>query len=136
MITCVSLTAACAPHQAPVVFDLRPAANAPGEKAASAEPGDLKYSPVSGRAGTLLGCDLSPESPVCSIAMPTVEEDSAFRAEADRLAFHSDARCRKLGSAIDVNESGVRMYPSALKRASISGQLYGVGHAYALDNVW
>jgi hypothetical protein len=94
------------------------------------------YTPVPTAAAAILGCDATPTSPVCSVADPTAEEDSAFRAEGVRLTFHGDARCRKLGAAIIANESGVRMYPRALVRWSRGETLYGVGHAYELDDTW
>jgi len=130
------LLSACAPHQAPVAFDLRPALDrvdaSPGMTGSEAS----SYSPIPTAAAAILGCDAAPTSPVCSVAEPTVEEDSAFRAEGVRLTFHADARCRKLGAAIIANEPGVRMYPRALVRASRGETLYGVGHAYELDDTW
>ena len=127
---------ACAPHQAPVAFDLRPAVDrvdaSPGMSGSEAS----SYSPVPTAAAAILGCDATPTSPVCSVAEPTAEEDSAFRAEGVRLTYHADARCRRLGTAIIANESGVRMYPRALVRSSKGETLYGVGHAYELDDAW
>jgi hypothetical protein len=68
--------------------------------------------------------------------MPTAEEDSAFRAEGERLASHPDARCRKLGEAISVYEPEVRMYRTALVRWTGTERLYGVGHAYEVNDAW
>lgn len=131
----VMFVAACAPHRTPVVFDLR-AVPATSATAATGEALETAYSPVSEKAAVLLGCDVHPESPVCAIAEPTAEEDSAFRAEAVRLADHPDARCRRLGQAIRENEPGVRMYRKALVREAGGERLYGVGHAYVLDYLW
>lgn len=130
----VALLGACAPHRAPVVFDLKPATTE--ARAGASEAGDAAYLPVSEKAALLLGCNYSPESPVCAIAEPSAEEDSAFRAEAVRLAAHPDARCRRLGAAITANEESVRMYRKALVRETAGERLYGVGHAYSIDNVW
>lgn len=131
----VMLSAACAPHRTAVVFDLRPG---PAHDTRTASPDALEtaYSPVSEKAAALLGCDVRPDSPVCAIAEPSAEEDSAFRAEAARLSEHPDARCRRLGQAIRENEPGVRMYRKALVRQAGGVRLYGVGHAYVLDYVW
>ncbi len=130
------LTAACAPQRVPVVFDLRRASESeiPSSEAATAT--ELKYSPVSTASAAILGCDATPSSPVCNVATPTAEEDSAFRAEGVRLTFHADARCRRLGAAIIANESGVMMYRKAVVRLSRGEAMYGVGHAYELDNAW
>ena len=136
-IITVSITwsAACAPHRTPVVFDLRPGPTH-DMKSSSSDAVEAAYSPVSAKAAVLLGCDVRPDSPVCAIAEPSAEEDSAFRAEAARLADHPDARCRRLGQAIRENEPGVRMYRKALVREAGGLRLYGVGHAYVLDYVW
>jgi hypothetical protein len=131
----IILTAACAPHRSAVVFDLRPGP-ASDTKRLSTEVLETAYSPVSGKAAVLLGCDVRRDLPVCAIAEPSLEEDSAFRAEAARLADHPDARCRRLGQAIRENEPGVRMYRKALVREAEGVRLYGVGHAYVLDYVW
>ena len=98
-------------------------------------PGE-SYSPVEGRAAVILGCGTAPASPVCATALPTAEEDSAFIGEGNRLLSHNDARCRRLGEAILENESSVRMYPKALVKTSAGERLYGVGHAYEIDDVW
>ena len=131
----MTVLAACAPHRTPVVFDLRSA----GETGASAEArsvAETDYTPVPAAARSILGCDASPGSPVCSVAPPTAEEYSAFHAEGDRLIGHADPRCRKLGSAIIANESAIRMYSKALVRRSGGVTMYGVGHAYELDDAW
>ena len=132
----ILVAAACAPPRVPVVFDLRrgeePAAAASGMPAAN----DLEYAPVPTAAAAILGCSSSPSSSVCNIAAPTAEEDSAFRAEGVRLTYHADARCRKLGTAILASESNVMMYRKAVVRWSRGETLYGVGHAYELDNMW
>lgn len=130
-----SLIAACAPHRAPVVFDLKTVEGEvvvePDEKNT-----DPSYERVSARSAAILGCNASPNLPMCSVALPTAEEDSAFHAEAVRLADHGDARCRNLGAAIIANQSLVRMYPRALVRHSRGETLYGVGHAYEIDETW
>jgi hypothetical protein len=135
MTASVIMSAACAPHTTPVVYDLRPVSTDP-RAAAGVEAVETEYSPVSAKAALLLGCGVHPESPVCAIAEPSFEEDSAFRAEENRLASHSEVRCRRLGQAIRENEPGVRMYRKALVRESAGVRLYGVGHAYVLDYVW
>src|ERR1043165_7107973 len=86
------LTAACAPHRVPVVFDLRRASEPSVATTESAMASDLEYAPVPTTAAAILGCDAAPSSPVCSVAVPTAEEDSAFRAEGVRLTYHADAR--------------------------------------------
>jgi hypothetical protein len=128
------LVAACAPRRAPVAFDLR-AAGATGASAAATTNGE-EYSPVPPKAAAILGCDVSPASPVCVVAPPSAEEDSAFRAEGARLSRHADPRCRKLGAAIISSENAIRMYPRALVRRSGGETLYGVGHAYELGDEW
>ena len=132
----VIFAVACAPRQGLVVFDLRPATV---RSAGDAEPRasiETNYTPVTENAAAILGCDVSPESPVCSIAIPNAEEDSAFHAEGDRLVLHKDARCRRLGAAINSNASQVRMYRKALVKESGRERLYGVGHAYELGYIW
>ena len=129
------LTAACAPARVPVVFDLRRVSEPEATTDAKAS-NDLEYTPVSTASAAILGCDATPSSPVCNIAAPTAEEDSAFRAEGVRLTFHADSRCRKLGAAIIANESGVMMYRKAVVRWSRGQTMYGVGHAYELDDSW
>ena len=128
--------AACAPHQRPVVFDLRPAVMRPADDAEPRTSIETSYTPVSEIAAVILGCDVSPESPVCATAIPNAEEDSAFHAEGERLILHSDPRCRKLGAAINSNASQVRMYRKALVKESGRQKLYGVGHAYELGYIW
>jgi hypothetical protein len=131
----MALLAACAPVRAPVAFDLR-AADETGASSEAAAGTDAEYTRVPPEAAAVLGCDTSPTSPVCSVAFPTSEEDSAFHAEGVRLARHGDPRCRKLGAAIIANESSIRMYPKALVRQSGGATMYGVGHAYELDETW
>ena len=126
--------AACAPHRVPVVFDLRRGDEAAAPANETAPASDLEYAPVPTAAASILGCSAMPSSPVCNVAAPTAEEDSAFRAEGVRLTYHADARCRKLGAAILASESNVMMYPKAVVRWSRGETLYGVGHAYELDN--
>ena len=131
------LAGGCAPHQSPVVFDLRPVTIRTGDVVTETHASiETSYSPVSDRHAVLLGCDVSPDSPVCAIAVPNAEEDSAFRSEGDRLILHRDARCRRLGAAINSNESQVRMYRTAVVRKSGQKRLYGVGHAYELGFIW
>jgi hypothetical protein len=129
------LFAACAPYRAPVSFDLRPVTN-PAISPGGRDADKTSYAAVSTAAGAILGCDVSPASPVCTVAPPTAEEDSAFREEGARLTFHADARCRKLGEAIIANESRVMMYPKAPVRQSRGEVLYGVGHAYVMAEAW
>jgi len=100
-----------------------------------ADPSD-NYQPIPDDAAAILGCASSPASPICSVALPSAEEDSAFRAEGARLASHSDVRCRNLGEAISANESAVRMYRKALVKWSGPMRLYGVGHTYEVNDVW
>jgi hypothetical protein len=126
---------ACAPHRAPVAFDMRRAspssiASIPSDSRAES------YSRVNRIDAAILGCDAAPQSPVCEVGMPTAEEDSAFRAEGERLALHADARCRKLGEAFAVYEPEVRMYRKALVRWTGAERLYGVGHAYEANDAW
>ena len=135
-LTALVLAGGCAPHQSPVVFDLRPANIRTGDAVPTRASTETSYSPVTDRHAILLGCDVSPDSPICAIAVPNAEEDSAFRAEGDRLVLHRDPRCRRLGAAINSNESQVRMYRTALVRKSGEKRLYGVGHAYELGYVW
>lgn len=128
--------AACAPPRVPVVFDLRSGA-APATTVTVRAPGsDLEYAPVATAAAAILGCSATPSSPVCNVAAPSAEEDSAFRAEGVRLTFHGEARCRKLGAAILASESNVMMYRKAVVRWSRGQTFYGVGHAYELDDTW
>ena len=129
MMTCASiLVVACAPARAPVEFDLR-TANETGISAEASTGSDAEYTPVPRAAAAILGCDASPTSPVCSIALPSAEEESAFRAEGARLSHHSDPRCRNLGAASIANEKSVRLYPKALVRRSGGETMYGGGHA-------
>ena len=104
--------------------------------AASAENVSDEYQPIPDNAAAILGCTNAPESSVCAVAPPNAEEDSAFRAEAVRLASHPEGRCRRLGEAILTNETAVRMYRKALVQSRGSVRLYGVGHAYEIDDVW
>ena len=103
-----------------------------------ASTGDLSeaYQPIPDNAAAILGCTDAPSSPVCAVALPNAEEDSAFRAEGVRLAAHPDERCRRLGEAMSTREAAVRMYRKALVQSSGSVRLYGVGHAYEIDDVW
>ncbi len=94
------------------------------------------YVPVPQRSATVLGCDSPSSAPVCEVALPSLEEDSAFHAEGTRLSSHLDSRCRQLGDAILANVSSVRMYRKALIRYSGQRRLYGVGHTYELDDTW
>ena len=94
------------------------------------------YQPISDDAAAILGCADSPSSPICSVAPPNAEEDSAFRAEAVRLASHPDSRCQRLGEAISVNEPAVRMYRKALVKWAGPMRLYGVGHTYEVGDEW
>lgn len=130
------IVSACAPHSAPVVFDLSrvsgPDIGSPERSITSG----LSYASVPAADAAILGCGISAESPVCTVAPPTAEEDSAFRAEGVRLTYHADSRCRKLGTAIIANETRVRMYPRAVVRWTRGEALYGVGHAYRLDESW
>lgn len=126
---------ACA-ARTPVVFDLRPATEPAARASGDAIAANSAYNPVPAASAAILGCDITSESPVCRTAEPTAEEDSAFRAEGVRLTYHADARCRKLGAAIIANESSVEMYPRALVRWSRGELLYGVGHAYQLNDSW
>jgi len=126
---------ACA-ARTPVVFDLRPANEPATTVSTDAAIGDNAYQPVAAASAAILGCDATPASPVCRTAEPTAEEDSAFRAEGVRLTYHADARCRKLGAAIIANETSVEMYPKALVRMSRGEMLYGVGHAYQINDSW
>jgi hypothetical protein len=120
----------------PVAFDLRPALEPRGAASTEALANNNSYELVPAASATILGCDVTPELPVCRTAEPTAEEDSAFRAEGVRLTYHADVRCRKLGAAIIANESSVEMYPRALVRWSRGELLYGVGHAYQINDSW
>ena len=95
-----------------------------------------KYEPVPHEAAAILGCNTAPELPICSVTLPTAEEDSAFLVEGARLREHPVPRCRELGEAIQQNRDRVRMYPKALVRESGNGRLYGVGHTYELGDAW
>lgn len=95
-----------------------------------------EYVSVPDKAAAILGCNPLGSSPICAVAAPSVEEDSAFRAEGVRLSSHTDVRCRNLGAAIASNEGSVMMYRKALVRSSSIGRLYGVGHAYHLEDGW
>lgn len=134
VLVAASLTG-CIPYRPPVSFDMKRAVLSPRASGVPERSGE-SYAPVGHEAAVILGCDAAPASPVCEIGLPTVEEDSAFRAEGDRLASHPDARCRKLGVAIAANEPEVRMYRVALVRSRGGEQLYGVGHAYEVNDVW
>jgi len=135
-VAVIILAGACTPHQSPVVFDLRPAPITPVANVTTRSSIETSYSPVTDRAAVLLGCNIAPDSPVCATAIPNAEEDSAFRAEGERLILHRDMRCRRLGAAINSNQSQVRMYRNSVVRKSGKEQLYGVGHAYELGYLW
>lgn len=94
------------------------------------------YEPVPREAAAILGCHQAPQLPICSVTIPSAEEDSAFAVEGARLRVHGEARCRDLGSAIEENKDRVRMYPKALVLESGRGKLYGVGHTYELGDAW
>ena len=138
----VPLLAGCSTHRAradaPVPawsLAIGPATTDAGDAAPAADPSG-EYQPIPDDAAAILGCAASSSSPICAVAVPTAEEDSAFRAEGSKLAGHSDARCRKLGEAISANEAAVRMYRKALVRWSGPLRMYGVGHTYEIDDVW
>jgi hypothetical protein len=95
-----------------------------------------RYEPVPHEAAAILGCNQVPQLPICSVTIPSAEEDSAFQVEGARLRVHSEARCRDLGAAIEENKDRVRMYPKALVVESNRGRLYGVGHTYELGDAW
>jgi hypothetical protein len=94
------------------------------------------YEPVPREAADILGCTATPTLPICSVTLPSAEEDSAFQVEGARLREHGDRRCRDLGDAISANRDRIRMYPKALIRQSENGRLYGVGHTYELGDAW
>ena len=95
-----------------------------------------RYEPVPREAAAILGCNQAPQLPICSVTIPSAEEDSAFQVEGARLRLHSEARCRDLGVAIEENKDRVRMYSKALVVESNNGRLYGVGHTYELGDAW
>lgn len=97
---------------------------------------DDAYQPVSDKSAEILGCAAPANAAVCEVALPTTEEDSAFKTEGTRLIVHPDPRCRKLGTAILNNYSSVRMYRKALIRYSSGRRLYGVGHTYEVEENW
>lgn len=132
----VIFATACAPHQGTVVFDLRPAVSRSADDVGPGVSVETSYSPVSEAAAAILGCGVNPDSPVCSTAIPNAEEDSAFRAEGERLILRRDSPCRRLGAAINSNASQVRMYRKALVKETGPMRLYAVGHAYELGYVW
>lgn len=95
------------------------------------------YEPVPAVDADRLGCTGAVANrPICSIAPPNTEEDSAFRAESSRLSMHSNSRCRDLSAAMERNLGQVRMYPSALISEKGRMRLYGVGHSYRRERVW
>lgn len=94
------------------------------------------YEPVSREAAAILGCTTAPNLPICSVTLPSAEEDSAFQVEGARLREHPDQRCRDLGGAISENRDRIRMYSKALVKQSGNGRLYGVGHTYELGDAW
>ncbi len=95
-----------------------------------------KWEPVDRAAADILGCTSAPNLPICTVTLPSAEEDSAFQVEGARLREHRDARCRELGAAIAANRDRVRMYSKALVKESGNGRLYGVGHTYELGDAW
>ena len=95
-----------------------------------------KWEPVTREAADILGCTRAPNLPICSVTLPSAEEDSAFQVEGARLRLHSERRCRDLGEAIAANRERVRMYSKALIKESGNGRLYGVGHTYELGDAW
>ena len=95
-----------------------------------------KWEPVSREAADILGCTSAPNLPICTVTLPSAEEDSAFQVEGARLREHKDARCRDLGAAIAANRDRVRMYSKALVKESGNGRQYGVGHTYELGDAW
>ena len=135
MAASIFFLVACAPSRAAVSFDLRPAAESEIANESNVSTAD-DYMPVSPEAAAILGCDTSPASPVCLIALPSAEEDSAFRAEGVRLSRHTDPRCRKLGLTVIENEGAIRMYPKAVVRVYGGETKYGVGHAFVLNDEW
>ncbi len=95
------------------------------------------YEPVALSDADRLGCKGSAVNrPICSIALPNNEEDSAFRAEIVRLSSHSSSACRDLSAAMSRNRPQVRMYPTALISEVGRMRRYGVGHSYRTDHVW
>lgn len=138
----IPLLAGCSAHRAPAdapvpawSLAIGPSTTDADDVAPAADPSG-EYEPIPDDAAAIMGCALSSSSPICAVAVPTAEEDSAFRAEGGRLSGHSNAKCRQLGEAILANESGVRMYRKALIRWSGPTRLYGVGHTYEIDDVW
>jgi hypothetical protein len=95
-----------------------------------------KWEPVSQEAAHILGCAAAPDMPICTVTLPSAEEDSAFQVEGARLREHNEQRCRDLGAAIAANRDRVRMYSKALVRESGNGRMYGVGHTYELGDEW
>ena len=106
------------------------------DNSGAATPADDYYVTVADNAAVKLGCSATANSPICAVAPPSAEEDSAFRAEGLRLMSHPEARCRRLGEAIAAHETDVRMYRKAVVRRSGPLRLYGVGHTYEIDDVW
>ena len=136
------LLAACSRHRIATEAEVPAWSMASGPSSTDARgalpPTDMSedYQPIPDNAAAVLGCADAPDSPICSVAFPSVEEDSAFRAEAVRLATHSDVRCQRLGEAISVNEPSVRMYRKALVKWAGPLRLYGVGHTYEVGDEW
>jgi hypothetical protein len=95
-----------------------------------------RWEPVSREAADILGCSTAPNLPICTVTLPSAEEDSAFQVEGARLREHGEPRCRDLGDAIVANRDRVRMYSKALVKESGNGRLYGVGHTYELGDAW
>ncbi len=106
------------------------------EPVASAADDADEYVAIPDNAAHVLGCLNASSLPICSVAEPNAAESAAFRAEGARLQSHADSRCRRLGVAITTNENGVRMYRKALVKSGGPYRLYGVGHAYVVDDIW
>jgi hypothetical protein len=94
------------------------------------------YSPIPEADADRLGCRDGSNLPICSVGLPSVEEESAFRSEAIRLAEHPNAHCRILSRAMWRNLPQVRMYPRALVSESRGVRYYGVGHSYRSADQW
>lgn len=128
--------AACLPPRSAAIGKPASALNAgTGDDTSDA----YEFVPVPVAAASLLGCngrEAVSAPPVCQVALPSAEEDSAFRAEGRRLESHGLERCRVLGGAVSRSVPTVRMYRKALIRNVDGRRWYGVGHAYALGDVW
>ena len=129
-------TAACLPPRSAAIAEPASALNTgTGDDTSDA----YEFVPVPVAAASLLGCNgLGAVSapPVCQVALPSAEEDSAFRAEGRRLENHGLEQCRVLGGAVSRSVPTARMYRKALIRNVDGRRWYGVGHAYALGDAW